>query len=271
VPCDSSQAVSDRPAQAIVEAARAGGCDLIFMASHGGRSRLGMAFASETLAVLVKAGLPVLVSATGEPAAPARAIGIIRDEHRSLAAVMHAWMHALAAAREESTAVDPALMPAIVRYLKQFPVRLHHPKENEHLFRRLRERTSSCNEELEELERQHAVDHQMVAMLERQVEALPAVRAEGRQRAYRALEDEVARYAAFLWRHLELEETVILPAAERHLLPEDWKAIDEAFTENRDPNFHGDSDKAYRKLFSRIVNLGAPASAASGVAVPAVH
>ena len=30
---------------------------------------------------------------------PARAIGIIRDEHRSLAAVLHAWMHLIATAR----------------------------------------------------------------------------------------------------------------------------------------------------------------------------
>ena len=255
VPCDSRHAASDRPAQAIVEAARGAGCDLIFMASHGGRSKLGMAFASEMLTVLMNAGLPVLVAATGEPASAARAIGIIRDEHRSLAAVMHAWMHALATAREDGTAIDPALMPAIIRYLKQFPTRLHHPKENEHLFRRLRRRTSSCDEELEELERQHAVDHQMVAILERQVETVATVKAEGRRQAFSELEDAVARYAAFLWRHLELEESVILPAAERFLLPEDWKAIDAAFIENRDPMFAGDSDKAYRKLFSRIVNL----------------
>jgi hemerythrin-like domain-containing protein len=168
---------------------------------------------------------------------------------------MHAWMHALASAREEGLAVDPALMPAIMRYLKQFPTRLHHPKENEHLFRRLRRRTSSCDEELEELERQHALDHQMVAMLERQVDALPTVRAEARKQAFLELEDAVARYAAFLWRHLELEESVILPAAQRHLLAEDWTAIDGAFIENRDPMFAGASDKAYRKLFSRIVNL----------------
>jgi len=258
VPCVSKQATSDKPAQAIVDTARSSGCDLIFMASHGGRGRLGMAFASDTLAVLMSAGLPVLVASTGEPAAVARAIGIIRDEHRSLAAVMHAWLHALATARDEGTAIDPALMPAIVRYLRQFPDKMHHPKENEHLFRRLRERTTSVNEELEELERQHAVDHQVVARLERQVELLPTVRAEGRQRALRELEDEVARYAAFLWRHLELEESVILPAAERYLLPEDWQAIDAAFVENRDPMFRGDSDKTYRKLFSRIVNLDRP-------------
>ena len=90
VPCESRHAVSDRPAQAIVEAARAVGCDLIFMASHGQHGKIGMAFASEMMAVLMNARLPVLVSSIGELAAPARAIGIIRDEHRSLATVMHA-------------------------------------------------------------------------------------------------------------------------------------------------------------------------------------
>lgn len=255
VPCESRHAVSDKPAQAIVEAARANGCDLIFMASHGHRGKLGMAFASETLAVLMNAGLPVLVSSTGEPAAPARAIGIIRDEHRSLAAVIHAWMHALAAARGAGTAVDAELMRAIVRYVQEFSVKLHHPKEEEHLFRRLRERTTSCNAELDELEHQHDRDDQLVAALAQQVEALATADAQGRLSAARTLEGDVARYAAFLWDHLGREEGVILPLAQRHLLAEDWVAIDAAFAENRDPNFGGEADMEYRQLFSRIVNL----------------
>jgi nucleotide-binding universal stress UspA family protein/hemerythrin-like domain-containing protein len=255
VPCESRHALSNKPAQAIVDAARAGDCDLIFMASHGGRGKLGMAFASDTMAVLMNAGLPVLVSSTGEPSAPARAIGIIRDEHRSLAAVLHAWMHALATARETGTAVDVALMRAIVRYVQQFPVKLHHPKEEQHLFRRLRSRTTSCNAELDELERQHLRDEQLVAALAQLVESLAAAHTEGRKGATQALEEEVTRYAAFLWDHLGREEGVILPAAQRHLLPEDWSAIDAAFTENRDPNFSGETDKAYRQLFSRVINL----------------
>ncbi len=255
VPCESRHTVSDRPAQAIVEAARAGGCDLIFMASHGGRGKLGMAFASETLAVLMGAGLPVLVSSTGEPTAPARAIAIIRDEHRSLAAVMHAWMHALSTARKAGSAADVALMRAIVRYVQQFPMKLHHPKEEEHLFQRLRERTTSCNAELDELERQHDRDDQLVIALAQQVEVLATADAEGQLSVTRSLDEQVARYAVFLWDHMGREEGVILPAAQRHLLPEDWEAIDAAFTENRDPGFRGDTDKEYRQLFSRIVNL----------------
>lgn len=254
VPCEARHAVSDKPAQAIVEAARECRCDLIFMASHGHRGKLGMAFASETLAVLVNAGLPVLVSSTGEPAAPARAIGIIRDEHRSLAAVMHAWMNALAVARDAGAPADAAQMRAALRYVQRFPVQLHHPKEEQHLFERLRQRTTSCHAELDELQRQHVRDGDLVAALERQVEALAQSEGPAAVQATRTLEEQVGRYASFLWDHMGREEGVILPAAQRHLLAEDWVAIDAAFGDNRDPNFQGDSDREYRQLFSRIVN-----------------
>jgi nucleotide-binding universal stress UspA family protein/hemerythrin-like domain-containing protein len=255
VPCDSLHAVSAKPAQAIIDAARGSGCDLIFMASHGHGSKLGMAFASDTLTVLMNAGLPVLVSSIGEPTAAARTIGIIRDEHRSLAAVMHAWMHALEKARESNGAAQPALMQAIVRYVQQFPLRLHHPKEENELFPRLRARTSSCDAELDELRRQHDRDEELVAALARQVEALAAAEGDARTRATRALESDVALYARFLWDHMGREEGVILPAAQRYLVAEDWAALDAAFAENRDPNFGGEADKDYRHLFSRIVNL----------------
>jgi hemerythrin-like domain-containing protein len=254
VPCESRQVVSDKPALAIVAAAREGGCDLIFMASHGRHGKLGMAFVSAMLEVLMNARLPVLISSIGEPAVPARAIGIIRDEHRSLAAVMHAWMHALAAARRGGTDADPALMRAIVRYVRQFPLELHHPKEEQHLFLRLRERTSSCDAELDELERQHVRDHELVVALERQVEALATAEGAARVQATLALEEGVTVYARFLWDHLGREEGVILPAAQRFLLAEDWAAIDQAFASNRDPNFNG-AHREYRQLFARIVDL----------------
>lgn len=255
VPCEGRHAVSNKPAQAIIEAARSTGCDLIFMASHGHHGKLGMLFSSETLSVLMNAGLPVLVSAIGEPAVPARAIGIIRDEHRSLAAVMHAWMHALADARQTQSAADPQLMRAIVNYVRQFPVRLHHPKEEEHLFARLRERTTSCNAELDELERQHERDEQLVAELESRVGQLVAGDAAVQIAATRVLEEEVKAYAQFLWDHLGREEGVILPAAQKYLNTEDWDRIDAAFAKNGDPNFGGDTEREYRQLFSRIVNL----------------
>lgn len=253
VPCESRHAVSDQPAQAAIEAARSGGCDLIFMASHGQRSRLGMAFASETLSVLMSAGLPVLVSSNGEPAPLARAIAILRDEHRSLTAVMHAWMRALSAARRADTAANPVRMREIVRYLQHFPLQLHHTRGEAHLFRLLRERTTSCHAELDELERQHRRDQQWVAALAESVETLAGSEGEARVSRTRALEDEVARYAAFLWDHLGREEGVVLPAAQRHLTVDDWAEIAASFAQDSDPQSGVKSDAELHHLFARIV------------------
>ena len=255
VACESLQVVNDKPAQAIVAAARDAGCDLIFMASHGGRNRLGMAFASETLSVVMNAGLPVLVSATGEPSKPARAIGIIRDEHRSLAAVLHAWMHALARARQDGRGVEPALMQAMLRYVRAFPLALHHPKEDEHLFKRLRERTQLVNAELDELERQHERDRQLVDEIAGLVDALAGTGTTTQRSLARTLEDAVGRYATFQCEHMGREEGVVLPAAQRHLDADDWAAIDAAFAANADPRFGADDDGDFRHLLSRIVTL----------------
>ena len=93
-----------------------------------------------------------------------------------------------------------------------------------------------------------------VAALAQQVEALAAAECQRACKPTLALDEEVTRYAEFLWDHLGREEGVILPAAQRLLLAEDWAAIDQAFAANRDPNFNG-AYREYRQLFARIVNL----------------
>jgi nucleotide-binding universal stress UspA family protein/hemerythrin-like domain-containing protein len=250
VPCDSMSTVSDRPHEAILDAVRSAGCDLIFMASHGRRSALGMALGSQTMKVLMNTEIPVLVAATRNPAPAARAIGIIRDEHRSLAAVLHGWTHLIAQAKRTGASPDVVLMQAMVRYIRDFPLKLHHPKEDEYLFARLRERTSSVNADLEELERQHARDQQMVGELAALVDRCAAGAGD-----LDALDTAVAGYCRFIWDHMGREESLILPAAQRYLTESDWAEIDAAFLENRDPRFDSDTDRAFKHLFSRIVNL----------------
>ena len=254
VPCESRRAVSDTPDLAIIAAARAAGCDLIFMASHGRRGPLGMMLASQTLKVLVHAGIPVLVSATGDPAAPARAIGIIHDEHRSLAAVMHAWMHLLASARRAGTAPDPALMRAVLRYLQAVPGRASSSEGG----RLSLSQAAGADREPMRSSTSSSASTRATASSSLSSSASEALSAEECRAGDLALERAVTRYATFMWDHLGREEGVILPAAERYLLAEDWAEIDAAFSANRDPRFAGDTDAEFRRLFSRIVNL-APA------------
>jgi len=256
VPCSSTTTVSDSPYNAIIDAARAEGCDLIFMASHGRRTTLGMMLGSQTLKVLINSEIPVLVSAMADPPAPAQAIATIRDEHRSLAAVLHAWLHALKTAGDTGAAPDPALMQAMIHYIQDFPVALHHPKEEDYLFRKLRERTAAVNPELDELEHQHDRDEQMVAEL-----AIAVDQHVAGSKSAPELEKLVANYAKFMWEHMGREEGVILPEAQRYLTDADWSEINAAFSENRDPRFGGQTDTEFKHLFSRIVNLANPLAA----------
>lgn len=53
--------VSDVPYRAIIDAAQAAGCDLIFMASHGRRGFSGLLLGSETQKVLTHSTIPVLI------------------------------------------------------------------------------------------------------------------------------------------------------------------------------------------------------------------
>lgn len=57
----SVSAVSDVPYEAIIEAATAASCDLIFMASHGRKGISGLLLGSETQKVLTHTKTPVLV------------------------------------------------------------------------------------------------------------------------------------------------------------------------------------------------------------------
>jgi nucleotide-binding universal stress UspA family protein len=61
VACDSMTSVQSAPYQGIIEAAEGGGCDVIFMASHGRRGLGSILIGSETQRVLTHTKIPVIV------------------------------------------------------------------------------------------------------------------------------------------------------------------------------------------------------------------
>jgi nucleotide-binding universal stress UspA family protein/hemerythrin-like domain-containing protein len=263
VPHDSAVVTSDRPYEAILSTASARGCDLIFMASHGRRGIKGLMLGSETQKVLQNATIPVLVSAvesnlpTAEQAAP---LGVIRDEHRSLAAVIHGLEFLVRDAREKGQPPSFPLLHAMLHYIKEFPEALHHPKEDAYLFRKLRERTRDFDATLDELERQHVEGHALVEELERSIAGYEAD-PEGGLPAFAAA---VERFATSQMQHMLLETKVIAPAARKHLTVEDWIEIGVAFAGNSDPRFSVDNDEEFRQLFVRIMNLAPAATIGSG-------
>ncbi|MHA6203584.1 universal stress protein [Dyella soli] len=247
VPCDALVRVGATPYEAILEVAHGAGCDLIFMASHGRRSSVGMMLGSQTLKVLTHGELPVLVSSARESANANPVVAAIREEHRSLAAVLHAWLHLVNTYAQQGGTADVPLMRSMVRYIMEFPAAVRRVKGHGQLYRRLRERTAVFHAELDELERQQERGRSLVeahaALLDR-YDRGAATLAE--------LRDAVEQYARFMWEQMGREEGVIVPAAERYLTEADWSAIHAAFAGTR--GSEDDAEAEYRQLFSRIVN-----------------
>jgi hemerythrin-like domain-containing protein/nucleotide-binding universal stress UspA family protein len=254
VPCSSKTVISNVPYSVILATAQAEACDLIFMAKRERQGPIGMMPGTQSLNVLANAEIPVLFSIAGYSAAQPRAIATIRDEHRSLAAVLHAWAHLLQSAKMQGTSPNVPLMSAMIQYIRNFSIALHDTKEEAYLFSKLRERTSALNAELDELERQHERGKHMVADLADLVE-----RHDGSRNASRDLEQAVKAYANFIWEHLGREEGVILPAAQRFLTDEDWYEINCAFSEHQNPLFgsSSDNDADFQLLFSLLAKLAA--------------
>jgi nucleotide-binding universal stress UspA family protein len=61
ITANRAYAFHDHPFEAIIDAARQHGCDLIVMASHGRRGIVGLLLGSETTKVLTHSKIPVLV------------------------------------------------------------------------------------------------------------------------------------------------------------------------------------------------------------------
>lgn len=181
---------------------------------------------------------------------PRSAITVILREHEQLSTViegMRRFVRLLAAG-----APVPGLMVfrAMLYYIREYPQRVHHPKEDRYLFTPLRDRTDEFDYVLAELESQHARGDAKLINIEH---ALTRYELKGAP-ALRELRATVDEYAEFYADHRCMEETLILPAARRLLTKEDWAEADAAFGANRDPFDGVKLEDDLGKLFSMIVN-----------------
>lgn len=188
---------------------------------------------------------------TGCPRPEDSAVAVIRAEHRALGSAMHTLQQVTQDVFVGRIEPDQALIASLLYYIGIFPERCHHPKEDEFLFRLLRERTSAADALLDELQAQHVRGAQMLTYLEQ----LYVHWIGGAPDGLRHFADAVESYAIFLRDHMEKEENLVLPLAEKHLRGSDWREIDAAFRANEDPLGGEDLQQELRRLKQRIANL----------------
>jgi hemerythrin-like domain-containing protein len=186
------------------------------------------------------------------------ALNIIRDEHRSISAVLSALKELAKAAQDSAVRPEFEVFHAMIYYIDQFPERLHHPKEDQVLFVRVEKRAPEAKRLLDDLRAEHSMGAQLIRDLEQSLVGLEV----GWQGGAQAFVTAVDAYADFHWKHMRKEEKELLPLAERVLTKEDWAEIDAAFAGNEDP-IADLREKDFENLFSRIVSL-APAPVGVG-------
>ena len=189
------------------------------------------------------------------------ALDVIRDEHQALAAMLRSLSMLLAQARREDTLPDFEVVRAMLLYIDEFPERLHHTKESQLLFPKLREKAPELGAVLDKLDRDHDAGEKAIRDLEHSLLAFE-VMGESRRAAF---EQAVERYIGFYLEHMAVEENELLPAARRSFSEADWAELDAAFAANRDPLTGHEPEEGYRPLFRRIV-MSAPAPIGLGPA-----
>lgn len=179
-------------------------------------------------------------------------IDLILNEHRAFESVLTAlreFVDGIAAGRYTA---DFGLLAAMIEYVTEVPEQVHHHKEDEYLFARLRLRVPDAGPLIDELMQQHARGPKLTAELER---ALIHYR-NAEKAGLDAFHQKVNEYVDFQWQHILKEERELLPLAQERLLADDWAVIDAAFLTNHNP-WRGVEDE-YAALFEKIVSL-APA------------
>jgi hemerythrin-like domain-containing protein len=192
------------------------------------------------------------------------AMRVIRDEHASLAAMLRSLRQMV------QRGTDPEgkgehdryfdVMRAMLFYIDEFPETQHHPKESALLFPRVVKAAPHTMAVIDQLERDHHHSENRVHELMHLLmawEYMGDVRRE-------AFETAVNHYIEFYLEHMRLEETVVMPEAEKHLSDADWHALNAAFATNQDPlNTKVPRNPLFDRLFTRIVML-APAPVGLG-------
>ena len=199
------------------------------------------------------AAVPAAVSL---PACPVEdlmsdSIALWHAEHKHFARLLDLLEQQVAAVHADD-GPNYELMLDVVSYLRYFPDRYHHPREDV-AFARLAKRDPGMKPLIEQMLQEHrviaAAGTELLSYLQQAVDDVVIERAK--------VEAAAATYLVYYRRHLALEDRDIVPRAEQLLTPQDWEAVVAANPAGPDPLFGEDSDPRYREV-RRQIALAAP-------------
>jgi hemerythrin-like domain-containing protein len=167
-------------------------------------------------------------------------------EHRHFARLLDLLERQVAAFHDDN---EPnfELMLDLVSYLRYFPDRYHHAREDV-AFARMAERDPQLKPVVDRLRHEHrviaAAGTELLKYLQQVVDDVVVERAK--------VEACAATYLVYYRRHLAQEDRDIVPRAEVLLTPQDWETVVAAIPHGPDPLFGEDFEPRYRELRRQI-------------------
>ncbi|MFO1415329.1 MAG: hemerythrin domain-containing protein [Burkholderiales bacterium] len=180
-----------------------------------------------------------------------QSLSIIREEHHAIASMLQGLSALVRGTRESALPPNFGLLHAMLYYVESFPERLHHPKEEQWLFRLLALRHPPARPLLDLLCEQHQIGTWRLALVK---ERLHAYEQQGAS-AFADFASAVDDFVAFEREHMGREEREAFPLAQQHLTDDDWEEIDEAFAAQADPLQGVATDDGFADLHARLERL----------------
>ncbi len=182
---------------------------------------------------------------------------IITEEHQNLWRIA-TTLDLVADEIDAGGKIEAPFFTSVFDYIEQFMDRSHHAKEDDFLFRLLRERSAEAATVLDRLQAEHKNGPELLRDLRAKLGA-----AAGGGESNAAFTAALRNYTQGIKGHIRSEEKDAMPLAREALTADDWAEIDKAFLDNDDPLFGGKARAEFRELFHRIASL-APESIGLG-------
>jgi hemerythrin-like domain-containing protein len=169
-----------------------------------------------------------------------RALG---DEHRYQARLLNLLERQVGLLNQRQTP-DYEAMYGVMRYMTQFPDRLHHPKEDL-VFEKIMLRDEAAKPKVKELLQAH---EEIIVKGQRLLEAIEHGRKGDAQADPNLLRKAAHAYIGSLRRHMDIEHLHMFPLAQKLLTAEDWADVDARMKPILDPVFEAEPAGEFKAL-----------------------
>jgi hemerythrin-like domain-containing protein len=182
-----------------------------------------------------------------------KTLSVLRAEHVVLLSIAR-LLEAEALRSERGERPNIELVSSIVEYLRDYPCKFHHPKEEGLLFPALKKHGEGADA-IAKLEAEHAEEDALIQALDLAASKLTSGGPD--DGAKTAFATAAKSYARFLEGHVREEERYVFPLAVQLLTDDEWIQMDAAFGDHADPLLRGE-DQRFRRLRIHIEAMGLP-------------